>query len=338
MITIDGSFGEGGGQILRTCLSLSLVTGKPVHIKNIRAGRKKPGLLQQHLTAVNAAVTISRAECRGADPGSRELFFRPGKIIPGKYRFSVGTAGSATLVLQTILPALITGTRESIVTLEGGTHNPFAPPFDFLKSVFLKIINTMGPGVTPSIEQYGFYPAGGGRFTVHINPGQKLKQVILIKRGKIKNIQVRAISSHLPMRIVKKEVEIILERLGLNKESGIAEEVKSPGPGNAVMILVESEYISAMFTAFGRKGLPLEKVSGDVLRQAERYLWNTTPVGVYLADQLLIPMALAGGGRYRTLTPSSHTKTNCEVIKRFLDVDIGLTKIEKDVWDISVTR
>lgn len=336
MITIDGSFGEGGGQILRTSVSLSLVTGKPVHITNIRARRKKPGLLQQHLTAVKAAVSISRANCRGAEPGSREIVFNPGKINPGEYRFSVGTAGSATLVLQTILPALIIGNGESSVTLEGGTHNPFAPPFDFLENVFIKIINTMGPEVKTSIGQYGFYPAGGGRLNVRIKPGQKLKQVNLMKRGNVKKIQVRAISSRLPMRIAKREVEIILKRLGLKKESGRAGDVQSPGPGNACMIRIECEHITELFTAFGRKGVPLEKVAGDVLNEAERYLQNDVPVGCYLADQLLVPFVLAGGGRYRTLTPSSHMKTNCEVIKQFLEAEISLEKIKKDVWDISV--
>lgn len=152
---------EGGGQILRTALSLSIVTGESFRIEKIRAGRKKPGLLRQHLTAVQAAAKISGAKIEGADLGSQQLTFKPGKVQPGDYSFAVGTAGSATLVLQTILPALIIGSKPSTLTLEGGTHNPHAPPFDFLQKTFLPILNKMGSKVSAKLERPGFYPAGG---------------------------------------------------------------------------------------------------------------------------------------------------------------------------------
>ena len=166
MIEIDGSQGEGGGQILRTALALALVTGKPFRITNIRAGRKKPGLLRQHLTAIQAAMAVGGAAAEGATIGSRDLVFHPGAITPGTYRFAVGTAGSTTLVLQTILPALLCAGGESMLTLEGGTHNPFAPPFDFLQTTFLPQVNRLGPKVEAVLERPGFYPAGGGRFRV----------------------------------------------------------------------------------------------------------------------------------------------------------------------------
>jgi RNA 3'-terminal phosphate cyclase (ATP) len=197
MITIDGSFGEGGGQILRTSLALSLVTGHAFRIQNIRAGRAKPGLLRQHLTAVQAAVEVGDAAVDGATLGSKELVFKPGKVRAGDYRFAVGTAGSATLVLQTILPALIIGKEPSRLTLEGGTHNPHAPPFDFLDRAFLPLLNRTGPQVSMKLERIGFYPAGGGRFTVEIIPTDKLKGLDLRERGESKGRSARAIFSNL---------------------------------------------------------------------------------------------------------------------------------------------
>jgi RNA 3'-terminal phosphate cyclase (ATP) len=156
MLTIDGSLGKGGGQILRTALALATVTGKPFRIEKIRAGRPKPGLLRQHLTAVKAAATISDAIVTGAELGSGALTFTPGHLRAGEFAFAVGTAGSATLVLQTILPALLTAPAPSTLVLEGGTHNPAAPPFDFLVKSFLPLINRMGPTVTAELERPGF--------------------------------------------------------------------------------------------------------------------------------------------------------------------------------------
>jgi RNA 3'-terminal phosphate cyclase (ATP) len=174
-VRIEGSFGEGGGQILRSSLSLSLVTGKPFRIENIRENRQKPGLLRQHLTAVQAAAEVGSAEVDGASLGSKALTFVPGKVRAGEFRFAVGTAGSGTLVLQTILPALITAAGLSRIEIEGGTHNPAAPPFDFLQRSFIPLIERMRPKVKLELERYGFYPAGGGRFVVEITPTDVLK-------------------------------------------------------------------------------------------------------------------------------------------------------------------
>src|SRR5688572_17114432 len=174
MLIIDGSFGEGGGQILRTSLALSLITGRPFRIEKIRANREKPGLMRQHLTAVKAAGKIGQAEVEGAFIGAKELTFAPGEVVPGDYSFAVGTAGSATLVLQTVLPALITASKPSTLRLEGGTHNPYAPPFDFLARVFLPIVNRMGPNIEATLLRPGFYPAGGGKVNFTIEPAEKL--------------------------------------------------------------------------------------------------------------------------------------------------------------------
>ena len=196
MISIDGTFGEGGGQILRTALGLSLFTGQPFRIEKIRAGRRNPGLLRQHLTAVKAASKIGQAEVTGVNIGSTQLTFTPGRVAPGSYHFAVGTAGSATLVLQTVLPALLTSDdqdRQTHLTLEGGTHNPFAPPFDFLAKAFLPLLERMGARIEARLERYGFYPAGGGRFEIAITPVKKLEPIELNERGKILNRRATAL-------------------------------------------------------------------------------------------------------------------------------------------------
>jgi RNA 3'-terminal phosphate cyclase (ATP) len=214
MITIDGSFGEGGGQILRTSLALSLVTGQAFRILNIRAGRSKPGLLRQHLTAVEAAAKVGDAAVDGATLGSKELVFKPGKVTPGDYRFAVGTAGSATLVLQTVLPALIIGKEASRLTLEGGTHNPHAPPYDFLERAFLPLLCKTGPQINVKLERHGFFPAGGGRFTVEITPVERLAPLDLQNRGESKGRSVRAIVSNLSSGVANRELKVVSEKLG----------------------------------------------------------------------------------------------------------------------------
>src|SRR5689334_15022558 len=174
VLTLDGAAGEGGGQILRSALALSLATGTPFRLDRIRGKRRPAGLLRQHLTALNAATEIGDAEVIGAQIGSSTITFTPRAVNPGTYRFAVGTAGSTTLVLQTVLPALMTASGPSELVLEGGTHNPFAPPFDFLARAFLPLIERMGPRFEASLERPGFYPAGGGKFQLRIDPAARL--------------------------------------------------------------------------------------------------------------------------------------------------------------------
>jgi RNA 3'-terminal phosphate cyclase (ATP) len=331
MITIDGSFGEGGGQILRTSLALSLVTGQPFRIEKIRAGRKNPGLLRQHLTAVKAASEIGQAEVKGDSIGSTQLTFTPGATKAGEYAFAVGTAGSATLVLQTVLPALLVGDGETTsLTLEGGTHNPFAPPFDFLVKAFLPIINRMGAGVTATIERHGFYPAGGGKFVVSINPTQHLRPLELIERGVFTQKAARAIVAHLPFDIAERELSLIGRKLDLPGEALHAETIKtSPGPGNAVTVELTSKHVTEVFTGFGERGVSAEAVANSVVKAAREYIAADVVVGEYLADQLLLPFALAGSGAFTTLPLSQHSTTNMEVIQKFLEVKFDVTKLSK---------
>ena len=336
MITIDGSYGEGGGQILRTSLALSLVTGKPFSIHSIRAGRKKPGLMRQHLTAVNAAAEIGRAEIEGNRIGSQAFTFEPGMIKPGNFHFAIGSAGSCTLVFQTILPALIIADKPSEIVLEGGTHNPFAPPFDFLEKAFLPLINQMGPVVQAVLEKPGFYPAGGGRFRVSINPAG-LKRFDLLERGKIIQKTARACVANLPVSIANRELNVIREKLEWDRDGLEAVEVEnSQGPGNILILEVKSENVTEVFTGFGQKGTSAEKVAKRAAKSVREYLALDVPVGRYLADQLLIPMALAGGGKFRTLSPTRHTTTNIEVIKKFIDVKIAVNEYDQNRWEIEI--
>ena len=333
MIDIDGSGGEGGGQILRTSLGLSLVTGKPLSIRRIRAGRKKPGLLRQHLAAVRAAARVSRAEVDGDELGSRELTFSPRDVRPGEFRFAVGSAGSATLVLQTVLPGLMIADGPSQLVLEGGTHNPFAPPFDFIQKAFLPILQRMGPRVTASLDRAGFYPAGGGRISVGIRPEARLRELDLVERGRIVRRSARGIVAKLPLHIAQREVDCIRRKMSLDDDCVETDQVDSPGPGNVVLVEIESQHVTEVFTGFGQRGRPAEKVAARVVREAKRYLEAGVPVGEHLADQLLVPMALAGG-RFRTLAPTAHMITNIETIERFLDVRIQIAEVEPEVHEV----
>jgi RNA 3'-terminal phosphate cyclase (ATP) len=338
MITIDGSFGEGGGQILRTSLALSLVTGQPFRIEKIRAGRKNPGLLRQHLTAVKAATEIGQAEVKGDAIGSTQLTFTPSAIKAGEYAFAVGTAGSATLVLQTVLPALLVGDDETTtLTLEGGTHNPFAPPFDFLVKAFLPLVNRMGAGVSATIERHGFYPAGGGRFVVSVTPTAQLRPLELIERGDFTVKAARAIVAHLPFDIAERELSLIGRKLDLPGEALHGETIKtSPGPGNAVTIELTSQHVTEVFTGFGERGVSAEAVANAVVKEARAYIAADVVAGEYLADQLLLPFALAGGGSFTTLPLSKHSTTNMDVIQKFLAVQFDVTKLSNKAVRVDV--
>jgi RNA 3'-terminal phosphate cyclase (ATP) len=338
MITIDGSQGEGGGQILRTSLALSLVTGQPFRLENIRAGRQKPGLLRQHLTAVEAATTVGVAEVIGASLGSKTLEFRPRSVTPGNYRFAVGTAGSATLVLQTVLPPLLTADGISTLTLEGGTHNPFAPPFDFLARCFAPLIQRMGPTIELELRRPGFYPAGGGKFHARIEPVKRLKRFDLLERGPIRQQRARAIVSKIPGHVAERELAVVREQLGWQEQDCIIESVPNPkGPGNALLLEVEAEYVTEVFTSFGERGRSAEEVAKEACHIAKTWLSADVPVDEHLADQLLIPMALAGGGSFRTVKPSLHSMTNAQVIERFLAIGIGFEQESPNVWRAVVT-
>jgi len=335
LIELDGSLGEGGGQILRSSLSLSLLTGKAFRLRNIRARRKNPGLARQHLMAVQAAALISSAKVTGDKLGSTELVFQPGKVQPGTYQLDIGTAGSTTLVLQTLLLPLLIADRPSQITITGGTHNMMAPPANFLAEVFLPLLSRQGAQVTMHLKRYGFYPAGGGCVQMTIEPGA-LGKLWLVERGSIKRRRICAVVSRLPLSIAQREADTARRHLGWSAAETEVLEVDSPGPGNAVWIQIECEHVTELFTAFGQRGVPAEKVALQVVKETRQYLRSGVPVGRHLADQLLLPMVLGGGGRFRTLPPSSHTSTNIEVLRRFVDVDVQVAQLADQVFEVAI--
>jgi RNA 3'-terminal phosphate cyclase (ATP) len=337
MLSIDGSFGEGGGQIIRTSLALSLVTGKAFRVYNVRAGRAKPGLQPQHLTAVRAAAEVGRAQVDGAGVGAREFTFVPGEVSPGQYRFPIGTAGSTTLVMQTVLPPLLKVSGPSLLTFEGGTHNPHAPPFDFIEKTFLPLVNRTGPTVTVELQRYGFYPPGGGRFNVYIEPAQELRRLDLVERGAILSQRARALCVNVPAHIGERELAVVSEQLGwMPDQLDLEVSDNAISGGNVFTIDIESENLTEVFTGVGERGVRAEAIAARVVKEAQAYLDSGAPVGEHLADQLLIPMALAGGGSYTTVTPTPHTTTNIEVVKKFLPVEITTTQLTEDVWKVEV--
>jgi RNA 3'-terminal phosphate cyclase (ATP) len=337
MLLIDGSQGEGGGQVLRSALALSMVTGAPFRVDNIRARRPKPGMLSQHLTAVQAAREICGAQVLGAARGSSRLDFSPGGITPGNYSFSVGTAGSATLVLQTVLPALLTAGGPSELTLEGGTHNPFAPPFDFLARAYLPLLCRTGPRVELTLERHGFFPAGGGRITARVEPVAKLARLELRRRGELRACRARALVANLPRHIAQRELNVVRERLApLNCDTHVEEITSSAGPGNVLLLEIESEQVTEVFTGFGERGRRAEDVAQAAADEARAYLESGVPVGSHLADQLMVPMALAGGGAFHTMPLTSHSLTNLEVIKSFLGVQARVERLERRAWAVEL--
>lgn len=336
-LEIDGARGEGGGQILRSSLALSLVTGTPFRIVNIRAGRKRPGLMRQHLTAVQAAAAVGQARVAGADVGSRELTFEPKAVRAGEYQFSVGTAGSATLVFQTVFPALALAAGRSTVAVEGGTHNPMAPPFDFLARAFLPLVARMGPRCEVVLERPGFFPAGGGRFRATIDPAAGFGRLDLRERGAIRGRRATASVAMLPRSIAERELEQVRERLNWDESALRIESIaKAVGPGNAVTVEIESEHLTELFTGFGERGVSAERVGSMVAEEAVDYLAAGVPVGRHLADQLLLPMALGEGGVFRTQRPTGHTRTHVELLRTFLSTDIQLRDVGERAWEIDV--
>jgi RNA 3'-terminal phosphate cyclase (ATP) len=323
MIVIDGSEGEGGGQVLRTALSLSLVTGQPFRIENIRANRSRAGVMRQHVTAVEAACAIGGTECEELAVGASTLSFTPGKVKPGEHHFAVGTAGSTSLVLQTILPPLMLAHAPSRLVLDGGTHNIYAPPFDFIDRVFLPILNRMGPHVTAKLGRHGFYPAGGGRIEVEIQPSASLARLDLLERGELRSVEARAVVAALPGEIAVRELDAVEKILGWPEERRRIQQLpERTGPGNILMLEAVFEHVTEIMSGFGKLGVPAQTVGEQASKRMAGYLASDAIAGPYLADQLLLPMALAGGGSFTTVKPSSHARTGAEVIAKFLPIAV----------------
>jgi RNA 3'-terminal phosphate cyclase (ATP) len=252
---------------------------------------------------------------------STELTFHPGAVRAGEYVFSIGTAGSTTLVLQTVLLPLALADGPSRMTLEGGTHNPFAPPFDFLAAAYVPLLNRMGPRVQVTLERPGFYPAGGGRIVVEIEPTKSLAGFELMERGVLRRRLACAQIARLPGHIADRELKVLAKKLNWpDRQLERREITDSAGPGNLVTIELEYEQVTEVFTGFGEVHRPAEAVANQAVQQCQRYLKSTAPVGEYLTDQLMLPLALSGGGRFVSTGLSRHAKTHLALIGEFLDV------------------
>ena len=330
-IEVDGAKGEGGGQMVRSSLALSMVTGKRVRISNVRAGREKPGLMRQHLTCVQAAAEVSGAKVTGDKLGSTAITFEPGPVKPGEYHFRIGTAGSASLVLQTLLPALILGDKPSAIVVEGGTHNTHAPPFEFLQRAFVPLVNRMGPRIHVSLEQYGFYPAGGGELRAEIQPAPFLKAYDIVERGDIVRRQVSAVVAHLALHIAEREVDVIQRGLSWDASETHCESVRARCPGNYLWLEMESQQVTEVVTGFGKLNVKAEIVARDAMEEARDYLKANVPIGIHLADQWMLPLAISawqsrqlgirGGGQFKTQPLTLHSTTHLAIIEKFLGVE-----------------
>lgn len=318
MITIDGSEGEGGGQVLRYSAALSLLTGEPFTIWNIRGGRAKPGLMRQHVTALEAACAIGGAECSGLMVGASELTFRPGTVTPGEYHFAVGTAGSTGLVLQTVLVPLMLADGPSKLVIEGGTHALAAPPYEFLKKALLPVLNRMGPNVSIMLDRHGFYPRGGGRIVVEIEPST-LRPIECVERGAFRTGKVEALVAGIPFDIADRELKAARKVLVDWPGEAFApiELPADKGPGNALLIEAEFEHVTEVMCGFGKLGVPAERLAKTAAKRMAGYLASEAFAGPYLQDQLLLPFALAQGGAFTTVKLSQHTRTAVQLIRRF---------------------
>ena len=316
MIEIDG--GRGGGQILRSSLTLSLITGQGFSMANIRGKRSKPGLGRQHLACVQAALEISDGVADGVALGSRELVFRPGRIRGGDYHIPISTAGSTTLVFQTLALALLRADEASTLVIEGGTHNPLAPPVPFIEEVYLPVLRRMGAKVDLALDRFGFAPAGGGQVTAKVEPSD-LTPISIEERGPERSLEARILTAHLGDAIAERERRTLADELGWERERIHLQRITdSAGPGNVILVSGRWEHASELVTAHGKRGRSSEAVAKDAAKDFTRYQNAGLPVGCQLADQLLLPFALAGAGRFRTLALSDHFETNRGVIEAFL--------------------
>lgn len=331
MIEINGSEGEGGGQIVRSSLALAAVTGQDLKLTQIRGGRKKPGLLRQHLAGVRAITQIAGAETTGDELGSSELVFRPGELSGGDYRFEVGSAGSAVLVAQTILPALMFADKPSIVTIGGGTHASWAPPFDFFQRCYLPQLARMNAQVGATIESHGFYPAGGGRLVMNVSPSRSLCGLSIQERSGTMSPKVIALVSQIPASVGQRECDVIARKTGWRSSAcEVIEVQEAGGPGNVVMIELGFDNVTELMIGFGKIGLKAEQVARSVLREARSHLANNAPVGPRLADQLMLPMGIAASqghaSQFRTGPLTLHSRTHVELLQRFLEIEIAVEK------------
>ncbi|MBI2400032.1 MAG: RNA 3'-phosphate cyclase [Deltaproteobacteria bacterium] len=324
MIELDGSFGEGGGQILRTALTLASLTGSPFRIYNLRAGRKRPGLRPQHVLSAEAAARVTGGRLEGCKEGSQTLTYLPGSIKAGRYFFDTGTAGSVTLIFQTILAPLAFAAAKSSITIKGGTHVPWSPPADYIEEIFLPALSLMGLNASFSTHSDGYYPGGGGAIEASINPiSAPLAPLRMRERGNLLKVRILSTVSNLPVSIAERQLKSAASLLWACPATVEAQtrEASSPGRGTSVFIVGEFENARAGFSALGAIGKRAEAVGIEAAQAFLKHLDRNAALDPHLADQILIYMAIAKGESFFTTSEiTSHLLTNIQTIETFLPV------------------
>jgi len=319
MLEIDGSFGEGGGQVLRTSLSLSCLLNKPFRIFNIRTKRKKPGLMPQHLMGIRALKLISNARVEGDAVGSTELIFEPEEVKAGDYLFDIGTAGSTSLLLQAIILPLIFAKSRSSLSLKGGTHVPFSPPFHYISEVFIPILKKLGIRIEAKIESYGFYPKGGGKVRVEIMPSSRIKGMSFLERGGIKKLRGVSGVGNLPLSIAERQKDAALKVLASQGFKAEIEpfSVSTPGQGTFIFLGAETENCLAGFSSLGERGKRAELVGEEAAKNYLNYYSTSACLDHHMADQIVLYLSIAKGeSSFTTSEVSNHLITNLWVIEK----------------------
>ncbi|WP_151769483.1 RNA 3'-terminal phosphate cyclase [Acinetobacter junii] len=335
-IQIDSSQGEGGGQILRTALALSMITGQAFELINIRAGRKKPGLMRQHLVCVQASQHISQAYVEGAELHSQHLYFAPQHVQNGKYQFQIGSAGSTTLVLQTLLPALLLQNEASELTIFGGTHNPLAPTADFIEHCFLPALEKLGIKVEFKLNKAGFFPIGAGEIQIKIQPWQHRNKLNLLDRGTLQSTEAFAAVLNLSeeAQIAQRELATLNKRLKLDTQQQF--HLNGISQGNTAYVKVAHQNHVQLFTTLGEMRKSAEQIANHLAEQVKRYIASQAVVDEYLADQLLLPLALGQGGEFTAQCISEHTRTQAVMIEKFIDCEIEFIELDKNLFQVIV--
>ncbi len=334
LLTIDGANGEGGGQILRTSLSLALLTGRPVRFTNIRARRDPPGLRPQHLKAVEAAVTLCRGLAEGAAVGSRELTFHPAPCTPRDLTLSIGTAGSTALILHTLaLPIALKANEPIRLTIHGGTFNESAPSFPFLDQTWRPLMATLGIPITLKSHNAGFYPRGGGHLEALIEPAT-LRARHFPHRGELTRIHGISGVAGLPIAIADRMARRARDRLADHGLAPLTEiqtvEWNAPSPGAALVLTTDHQGTPATFTGLGKRGRPAEAVADEAIDALLAYLTTDGLIDPHSADQILLPLALAPGpSTYTVSQVTDHLRTNIATIQAFLNRQIDLLEPPK---------
>ena len=360
MITIDGSTGEGGGQVMRTALSLAAILGQPVEITNIRAGRQQPGLRPQHVQAVRAVAALCSARLEGAQEHSRELRFEP-QTPPqaGRYGFEIGTAGAATLVLQAALLPLALTSEPSTVTVQGGTHVAWSPPFDYIEQVYLPALAALGIDCQVELVKWGFYPRGGGQIRATIQPAPLMPPALAglreasrrgrpsqpapwwtRPRGALTALSVLSAAANVGNQVTARQASrahnrLAAARLGVTPQTRLLNP-PSAGPGTCLFILAEyADGARAGFTGYGRQGYPAERVADDAVDAFLAFHVSDAPVDPHLADQLILPLALTDQPlAFRTSQITQHLLTNIWVVEQFLGPRFQVNQQTGDIFRV----